>query len=275
MAINKALAPRAMKLRMQRVPLRKGMGVARAYDEIRDQIVHLGLRPGQDLDEMLFVRRLGISRTPVRQAFIQLQAEGLVEILPNHGARVAPLDLTTVREFFEAFEVTQRMATRWAALRRTDADLAHIDAQRRAFEEAVTGGDFRAMMEANLRFHVAIGSSCGNKLVGKQYAQLLTLALRLSRLALIYETGGPVRTRAQHLADIVREHRKMNELISRRDAEGAELIAREHTELFQRRVSEYLAHTLAQSVSLGDKLASGPSDTVRPRPLDRVKALPP
>lgn len=274
MAFNKARAPAIVQSRAQRSPLRKGTGVQRAYDEIRDQIVHLDLQPGQDLDESVFVRRLGISRTPVRQAFIQLQAEGLVEILPNHGARVAPLDLTTVREFFEIFEVTQRMATRWAALRRTDADLARVDTERRAFEDAVARGNVRAMMESNLRFHDAIGSCCGNKLVGKQYAQLLTLALRLSRLALIYETDGPLRTRAQHLADIVREHRKMTELISRRDAAGAELIAHEHTELFQRRVSEYLAHTLAQSVSLARDVTSAPRDAAPMRPL-YSKRMPP
>lgn len=274
MTSRKARASGTVPASVQRRPLRKGTGVARAYDEIRDQIVHLDLQPGQDLDEAVFVRGLGISRTPVRQAFVQLQSEGLVEMLPNHGARVAALDLTAAREFFEIFEVTQRMATRWAALRRTDADLARLDTERRAFEDAVAGGNLRAMMESNLRFHDAIGACCGNRLVAKHYAQLLTLALRLSRLALIYETDGPLRTRAQHLADIVREHRKMTDLIARRDADGAEQIAREHTELFQRRVGEYLAHTLAQSVRLDPDAAPAPraAAPARRRPSRRMPA---
>jgi DNA-binding GntR family transcriptional regulator len=249
------------------------MGVQRAYDEIRNQILHLDLQPGQILDEAHFVGRLGISRTPVRQAFMQLQADGLVELLPNRGARVSPLDLTTVREFFELFEVTQRMATRWAALRRTDADLARIDAARQAFEAMVAQGDVRAMMETNLRFHDAIGSSCGNKLVGKQYAQLLTLALRLSRLALIYEPDEPMQTRSRHLAQIVREHRKMTDLISRRDADRAERMAGEHSKLFQRRVSEYLAHPLAQPVTVEGNGAPEPRKGAPRGSLDSGKEI--
>lgn len=274
MATNTTRASNRVRAQVRRSPPRKGMGVQRAYDEIRDQILHLELQPGQDLDETHFVRRLGVSRTPVRQAFIQLQAEGLVELLPNRGARVAPVDLSTVREFFEVFEVTQRMATRWAALRRTDSDLARIDAGRRAFEATVSKGDVRAMMETNLRFHDAIGFSCGNKLVAKQYAQLLTLALRLSRLALIYETDGPVQTRSQHLAEIVREHRKMTDLISRGDAEAAERLAREHSELFQRRVSEYLAHSLAPSISLDAAVAPDPRRTASRGSAGSARATP-
>ena len=233
-----------------RVPPPKGMGVQRAYDAIRDRILHLDLQPGENLDESALVATLGVSRTPVRQAFVQLQAEGLIELLTNRGARVAPLDLSTVREFFELFDVTQRMATRWAAARCTEQDLANIDAQRLSFETALAQRDVRAMMESNLRFHEAIGASCGNRLVAKQYTQLLTLALRLSRLALIYETDGRSHSRSEHLGHIVRDHKAMMELLSRGDAEGAERAAREHCELFEQRVREYMGNRLSSSISV-------------------------
>lgn len=236
---------------------RKGTGVARAYQEVRDRIIHLELQPGEEIDETVFVRRLGLSRTPVRQALIRLQSDGLVEILPNHGARVASLDLAGVREFFEIFDVAQRMATRWAAVRRTDVDLHRIGAECRAFESSAGRGDVRAMMEANLRLHEAIGAACGNRLVARYYSQLLSLALRLSCLALVYETHGTVRSRAEHLREIVNDHREILDVITRGDADGAERLASRHAQLFRQRVGDYLANDLSRTIGLDDSPARG------------------
>src|SRR5947209_4240041 len=109
---------------------RKGTGVLHAYGQLRERILHLEIPPGTNLDEVGYAKMLGISRTPVRQAFIQLGAEGLVDLLPNRSARVTPVDLPRVREFFEAFNLVQRAVTHWAARRRTKPALALIDQQR-------------------------------------------------------------------------------------------------------------------------------------------------
>src|SRR3954468_16840506 len=131
---------------------RKGTGVLHAYGQLRERILHLEIPPGTNLDEVGYAKMLGISRTPVRQAFIQLGAEGLVDLLPNRSARVTPVDLPRVREFFEAFDLVQRAATHWAACRRTTTELAVINEQRLAFERAAEQLDTRAMMDTNLRF---------------------------------------------------------------------------------------------------------------------------
>jgi DNA-binding GntR family transcriptional regulator len=192
----------------------------------------------------------------VRQAFIQLGSEGLVDLLPNRSARVTPVDLPRVREFFEAFDVVQRAATHWAALRWTEQSLALIDAQRIAFERAAEQLDTRAMMDTNLKFHSAIAAACGNALFAEHYLRLLTLALRLSGIALAYE-GQDERTRTRHLATIVAEHRRMTKLLRSGDAHGAEALANQHSELFRGRVMEYLEHSLASAISVS------PSSDVR------------
>src|SRR3546814_16225391 len=87
----------------------KGTSVRHAYDAIRSRIVSLDLTPGADLDEVRLVRDLGLSRTPVREALVRLAAEGLVVMLPNRTARVAPLGLQDVKEHLEAFELVQRI----------------------------------------------------------------------------------------------------------------------------------------------------------------------
>jgi DNA-binding GntR family transcriptional regulator len=228
---------------------RKGTGLLHAYGQLREKILHLELPPGASLDEVVFAKMLGVSRTPVRQAFIQLGADGLVDLLPNRSARVTPVDLPRVREFFEAFDLIQRAATHWAAVRRTDKALKSIDEQRLAFEAAAKRFDTRAMMDTNLRFHVAIGEACGNSLFAEHYSRLLTLALRLSGIALAYE-GKDDRTRAAHLATIVREHRRMTDLLREKDALGVEQLAHQHTELFRGRVMEYLGESLASAISV-------------------------
>jgi DNA-binding GntR family transcriptional regulator len=228
---------------------RKGTGLLHAYGQLREKILHLELPPGANLDEVAFARMLGISRTPVRQAFIQLGAEGLVDLLPNRGARVTPVDLPRVREFFEAFDLIQRAVTHWAALRRSENALSLIDEQRLAFERAAKEFDTRAMMDTNLKFHAAIGNASGNALFAEHYSRLLTLALRLSGIALTYE-GKDERTRVAHISTIVAEHRHMSKLLSQGDADGVERLAHQHSELFRGRVMEYMEHSLAPAITI-------------------------
>lgn len=96
----------------------KGSSSEVAYRQLRDEIVSLKLEPGANLDEAGTVSRLGLSRTPVRKALVMLSGEGLVELLPNRGARVATMDWNEIREHLEDFEMMQRLVTRWAAIRR-------------------------------------------------------------------------------------------------------------------------------------------------------------
>lgn len=225
----------------------KGTGTRRAYLEIRRQILSLEVAPGADLDEQALIRALKVSRTPIREALIQLAGEGLVELLPNRGARAAPLNLAGVREFFEALDAAQRMATRLAALRRNSADLSAIDRHRLAFERAVAAADPSGMQDANLAFHEAIGAACGNGFIAKHYAQLLAFGLRLSRLALTYEGAGT--QRQQHLGRIIDDHRAMLRALIAGDAEAAEELARGHTDKFRDRVLDYMSSSLTAEMS--------------------------
>lgn len=223
------------------VQSKKGSGSRRAYDDIRSQILSLQLPPGTDFDEQDLVRSLGLSRTPIREALIQLSAEGLVEILPNRGARVARIDLAGVREFFEALDANQRMVSRWAAVRRSKEQLARIDGERIHFEAAVKAQNIAAMTTTNLAFHEAIGAACGNTLVAKQYSQLLGFGIRLSRLSLAYEGD----TRDDHIGGIVDEHQDLFNHLVTGNADAAEAVARIHTDRFRARVLEFLKTNLS------------------------------
>ena len=233
----------------------KGASSEHAYRAMMHEIVSFTLVPGEDLDEATLVGRLGVSRTPVREALVRLAAEGLVQLVPNRGARVAPMGWNDIREHLEAFDVSQRLTTRWAALRRTDEQIAKMDVERLAFEAAFARDDSIAMLDANFHFHAAIGAACRNSLLQRFYVQQLTADLRVARLAMTNECFPSEQAYRTHVGAIVREHGELVEAIRERDADRAEELARSHADLARKRVSESLTQTMtpAMDIRLGEQ----------------------
>jgi DNA-binding GntR family transcriptional regulator len=129
---------------------------ARTLGTVRDLILHGDLPPGARLGEVELADRLGVSRTPVREALGRLAAEGLVEIVPNRGARVSSW---TVAELQEVFELRATLEPRLAALavpRATAADAAELERLARAMKCAGAPGphrDLDALVPLNRAFH--------------------------------------------------------------------------------------------------------------------------
>jgi DNA-binding GntR family transcriptional regulator len=233
----------------------KGASSEHAYRALMHEIVSFTLVPGEDLDEATLVRRLGVSRTPVREALVRLAAEGLVHLVPNRGARVAPMGWNDIREHLEAFDVSQRLVTRWAALRRTDDQIPAIDQERQAFEDAFARHDPIAMLDCNFRFHAAIAAACRNSLLQRFYMQQLTADLRIARLAMTNECFPSEQAYRDHVGKIVQEHDGMVQAITARNADLAEQLAHSHADLARKRVSDSLTQTMTpeMDIRLGDQ----------------------
>jgi DNA-binding GntR family transcriptional regulator len=228
----------------------KGRGRDHVYESLKRRIVTLGLAPGEEIEEAAVVEELGVSRTPVREALVKLAGDGLVLLMPNRGARVMPMDLAHVQEHLEAFDLMQRVATRWAAIRRADKDAERIGKLAAEFEEQQQRNDPLGMTDANFRFHEAIGLACGNATVAKFYTHLLSEGLRVARLAMAYECYGSAQAFNEHISKILTEHRLIVEAIRLRDADTAERLAASHSGLARKRVLEYLSVNLADGLSL-------------------------
>jgi DNA-binding GntR family transcriptional regulator len=232
--------------------LAKGESARHVYESIRQQILGLELRPGASLDEAGLVESFGVSRTPVREALIRLAADRLVILLPNRGARVAPIELDSIGSFFEALNLCQRAVTRWAALRRTPADLASIRKEALAFEAATAAHDVGAMSETNLDFHMAIARAAANPHIASAYRHLLVEGLRLSRFALAYDFDRD-NSQASHFERVIGDHRHMLALIEAGDAGAAERLGATHTALFRDRVLRNLAYIQADEITIEDR----------------------
>ena len=116
------------------------------------------IAPGEEIDETLVAKQLGISRTPIREAIIRLAAEELLIVSQNRAARVPQIDFVEVAELFDALEVCQRIAVRWAALRRSTAHLKVLRDAARNYAKGTRKRDFDLMRDSNFQYHQAIGS---------------------------------------------------------------------------------------------------------------------
>ena len=219
----------------------KGGGVEHAYASLRRDIVSLALKPGASLDEAAIAARLGLSRTPVHEAVVRLASESLVVLLPNRGATVAGMEWDQIRDYVEAYGLLQRLTHRWAALRRTGAQLEAIDAERQVFEAASAAGKPEAMNESNWRFHALIAAACGNRIIERDFLHVLTLSLRIAHLAYSPGCFASPNEHREHNDRVLRDHRDIVRALRDRDPEFADALGRRHAELGRLRIMDSLA----------------------------------
>lgn len=128
----------------------------RTVAALRDLILHGGLAPGARLAEVELAERLGVSRTPVREALGRLAAEGLVELVPNRGARVASWSVIELEGVFELRAALEPQLTALAVPNASPADVAALDALADAMTAAGRPGadrDLDALVPLNREFH--------------------------------------------------------------------------------------------------------------------------
>ncbi len=236
---------------------RDGERVAR---QLRDSILRLQFRPGQNLDEAELSDTLGVSRTPVREAIIQLIADGLV-VRDGRKARVAPLDLDEVPKLYDALLMSSRMIQRLAAQNRTDEDLKAIAKARDRFEKATRQTSGVERSEANLEFHFAISRAAGNKYFQAFYDHVLIDTIRMARACfsdqpLSNSMSDP--SLVAHLDETIRQHELIYTAIERADAETADELAVLHHKLTTDRLKKILFSSMTDDGEAPDlKAVSG------------------
>jgi len=227
-------------------------GAAHLYHELREEILELRIRPGQELDEGTLAEQYGRSRTTVREALLNLSADRLVELLPNRGARVARLDFIELPRFIEAIDLVSRAVNWYAAERRSPGHLRNIETNCRLFESQVEGGDASNLTAHNRAFHMAVAEASDNSYLYATYRRLFDEGLRVMHLA-FSRARSAAEAQTQHLDRVCSDHRALLEAIEQRDRQRAEALARSHTELFRARVFDYL------KIDKGDVIGIEPS----------------
>jgi DNA-binding GntR family transcriptional regulator len=166
--------------------LSEGSGRAQdVYDRLREDLLALRLVPGERLSERNLERRLGASRTPIREALMRLEGEGLVQ-RGESGLRVAPLDLDELLEAFELRIETEALAVRLACTR---ADHARLDALQARMDAVLADPSPDAWYAIGTDYHVELAALSGNRFVHRSVRDAVTRIARARWLMASSETG--------------------------------------------------------------------------------------
>ncbi len=200
----------------------RGSRVDDAYRALRQRILDNAYPPGYQALEQTLADELGLSRTPVREALIRLQKEGLVDVVPRHGMRVLPVSPTDMKEIYEILSALESTAAELLAKRQpSDAELAPLERASRDMSRALRADDLEAWADADERFHRQLIELAGNRLLVQTVLNFWDRAQRVRRLTLRLRPK-PVNSTKEHLALVER--------IRAGDPRGAHEVNRAHRE---------------------------------------------
>jgi DNA-binding GntR family transcriptional regulator len=244
-------------------PRPRGAGMQTIYDTLRHDIIEMTIAPGEALDEVRLSQRFAMSRTPVREALVRLEAEGLVTSLSNRNTVVTPIDFARVPAYFDALVLMYRVTTRLAAERRTDADLAAIRRQQDAYARAADDGDVFAKIAINRDFHLAIAEAGRNPYYVDFFRRLLDEGRRLLRLYYSsYDDHQPYR----HV------HDEIIDAIVARDAALADRLAGEHALQVVSQIQTLLTPAIGATIAIASGEMGSPGEApAKPEPAARSR----
>ena len=200
--------------------------------QLRDFIVEGHLAPGSRIPERELCEKLDISRTPLREALKVLAAEGLVELLPNRGARVRQFFEADIRNLFEVLSGLDFVAGRMACARITDDAIAAIEKLHLEMYTHYLRRELTDYFRINQKIHQAIVDAATNPVLSANFANLNSIVRRLRYSANLVHRD--------RLGDAMREHEQIVDALKRRSADELGLLMFQHMRGKCDAVCEYL-----------------------------------
>ena len=187
--------------------------------QLRDLIVQGELAPETKLNERVLAEKLGISRTPLREAIKFLASEGLVELLPNRGTVVAPLKPEKMREVFVVLGALEALAGDLACRNASDADIAEIKALHYHMLAHHARGELVEYFRCNQQIHIKLMECAGNATLTQVYRGLNAHVRRARYMANLSK---------ERWDKAVQEHEEMLDALIRRDGARLQVLLRDH-----------------------------------------------
>jgi DNA-binding GntR family transcriptional regulator len=207
------------------------------YDDLRTKVLTMELAPGLDLDEVALSETYGLSRTPVRETLRRLAGEGYLEIRENRGARVAPMDHTTLRNFFLVAPMVYAAIGRLAVQNFQPSQLIDLKNTQQRFRAASESRKTGSMVLENNRFHEIMGEMSGSIYLRPSLSRLLIDHARIGHT--FFRPRDPLMERNLQLA--TQQHDGfIAALISRDEPKVVELVFA-HWELSRENMEVYIA----------------------------------
>ena len=196
---------------------------------LRDSIIKGELNPGQKLTEPDLAEKLGISRTPIREAFRQLESEGFLTVIPRRGAVVSRLTRKEIDDFYELKSLLEGYGARMAAERISERGIEKLKRINKQLIALAEKNDVEAFFSKNDEFHNTFISYCGNEklLEFREYMVRRFMRFRLEALS------APGRLRGS-----VRQHEKIIKAMEIKNGRLAEAAVLEHALLSGEKLAE-------------------------------------
>lgn len=208
-------------------------------ETIREAIIKGSLKPGEKVAEPELAERFGISRTPIREAFRQLESEGYLTVIPRKGAVVASLSEREVEEFYAIKSILEGYAARMAAAVLTEKDLEKLESLNARLQQLADEGDVKTFFRVHNEFHEVFLKASNNEKLMELINQLMLKfnRLRMASLAL------PGR---MHIS--VKEHARIIEAFRKKDGETADNLVKKTASYGGQVLIQSMAHTEGRRV---------------------------
>jgi DNA-binding GntR family transcriptional regulator len=191
------------------------------FNTLREAILKGDLKPGERLMELQLAAKLGVSRTPIREAIRMLEQEGLAVTIPRKGAEVAKMTLKDMEDVLEIRDALDELAVRIACEKISEEQLGRLIGVKELFENSTRTGDVKTIAEADVTFHDVIYEATDNP-------KLVTLLNNLREQVYRY--------RVEYIKDpknyptLIAEHEAIVEGLKNRDQDAATAAMHAHVE---------------------------------------------
>ena len=208
----------------------------RIVDFVKDSIINGRLKPGERVPEHEIAENLGISRTPIREAFRQLESEGFITVTPRKGAIVSPITAKDVKDFYSIKSLLEGYAAREACKTFSDREIKKLKTLNQQMMRCSETNDIKTFFRLDNQFHETFLTSCGNDKLCQLAHQLVEQFERF-RIAALNVPG--------RMKTSVRQHDEIIEAFTNRNGVMVEKLVRENAELS--------AEILVKELSLKEK----------------------
>ena len=189
------------------------------FNTLRQANLKGELKPGERLMEIQLAQRLGVSRTPIREAIRKLELEGLVIMIPRKGAEVAHITEKDMRDVLEVRCTLEELAVELACKHVTPEYIAELRAANKIFESAIVSRDLMSIVDADVQFHDVVYSMTGN-------ARLIQIINKLREQMYRYRLEYIKDARSHSI--LISEHEDIIDKIEKNEVDAAKSVIRQH-----------------------------------------------
>lgn len=191
----------------------------RVFHKLREDILNGKYQEHEELREVAIGEELGVSRTPVREAFRQLELEGLIQIIPNKGAVVTGITSKDVKDIYMMRSLLEGLCAKWATENITKEQMEEMEENVYLAEFHASKGHSEQLAELDNRFHEILYEACDSKMLEHTLKDFHQYVLRVRRKNLASEKRG---------LESNREHKMIMEAIRAKNPDEAERLANMH-----------------------------------------------